>query len=72
MELTLSVHQDVDGYFATVVELPGCIASGRTMTELMEALHESVGLYLDDDTIGLLHEPLAVGTTVARVVGTAG
>jgi predicted RNase H-like HicB family nuclease len=30
-----------------VPELPGCFASGDTLDELFESLHEGVALYLD-------------------------
>lgn len=43
-------------YWAEVVGLPGgCVASGRDLAELVEALEESVGMCLSDDD-----EPLPV------------
>lgn len=47
---TVRVHFDgPDGFWAEVVELPGCFASGFSASELSEALAESIGLYLSDD-----------------------
>jgi predicted RNase H-like HicB family nuclease len=48
MELHAVIHHEDDSYWATVVELPGCFASGATREELMEALEEAIGLYLED------------------------
>lgn len=40
------VHEDDDGLWAEVEELPGCFASGETLEELQESLVEAIGLYL--------------------------
>lgn len=40
------VHEDDDGLWAEVEELPGCFASGDTLEELQESLVEAIGLYL--------------------------
>ncbi len=49
MELHAAIHEDDDGsLWADVKELPGCFASGATISELTEALIEAVGLCLDD------------------------
>lgn len=40
------VHEDDDGLWAEVEELPGCFASGHTLEELQESLIEAIGLYL--------------------------
>ena len=53
MELTVVVHQEPDGFWSEVAELPGCFASGRTLSELAEALGEAVGLYLGDEPLQL-------------------
>lgn len=43
MELHARIHEDDDGsYWAEVVELPGCFASGATLDELKEALFEAI------------------------------
>lgn len=48
MELTVTVHEENGKFWAEVVELPGCLATGDTLDELREALEESVSLYLHD------------------------
>jgi predicted RNase H-like HicB family nuclease len=69
MYLTVRIHEEPDGFWSEVKELPGCFASGRTLSELEEALTESVGMCLGDDPIVLEHEPLQVGEVRARVAG---
>jgi predicted RNase H-like HicB family nuclease len=69
MELTISIHEGPEGFWSEVAELPGCFASGRTLTELDEALTEAVGMCLGDEPVVLEHEPLQVGHVRARVVG---
>lgn len=47
MELTAKVRDDDDGMlWAEVEELPGCFASGESISELLEAITEAVSLYL--------------------------
>jgi predicted RNase H-like HicB family nuclease len=46
MDLTVIVHAERGSLWSEVSELPGCIASGRTVDELRDALAEAVGLYL--------------------------
>ena len=41
-EFTAIVHQEDGSYWAEVVELPGCFASGFDLDELKEALVESI------------------------------
>jgi predicted RNase H-like HicB family nuclease len=50
MELEVIVHQDSEtgGYWAQVVQLPGCYAAGHTREELTESLEEAIELYLKD------------------------
>jgi predicted RNase H-like HicB family nuclease len=62
MEITVVVHQERDGFWSEVEGLPGCFASGRTLTELGEALAESICLYMDEDRVVLPDSPLSVGT----------
>ncbi len=49
MELTVRVHRENDTYWAEVVELPGCFASGDTLDELTQALSEAISLVMADD-----------------------
>jgi predicted RNase H-like HicB family nuclease len=48
MDLTIAVRAERPGYWARVVELPGCFASGHSLEELGETLGEAIGLYLWD------------------------
>lgn len=50
MELEVVVHQDSEtsGYWAEVVQLPGCYAAGHTREELTTSLQEAIELYLKD------------------------
>ena len=47
MDLTVRVHEENGSYWAEVVELPGCFASGTTLDELRAALDEAVRLHQD-------------------------
>jgi predicted RNase H-like HicB family nuclease len=67
MEITVVVHQERDGFWSEVEELPGCFASGRTLSELGEALAESIALYLDEDPVELPGQPLRVGTLAVKL-----
>jgi predicted RNase H-like HicB family nuclease len=67
MELTVVIHQEPDGFWSEVDELPGCFASGRTLGELAEALGEAVGLYLGDEPVALAGESLRVGTVTIEL-----
>jgi predicted RNase H-like HicB family nuclease len=44
-ELTARIHREDDAYWAEVVQLPGCFASGKTLDELAEALSEAICVY---------------------------
>jgi predicted RNase H-like HicB family nuclease len=54
-DLTVSIRysvnirwSDEDGaYIATVPELPGCLADGKTVTQALKAAGEAVGLWID-------------------------
>lgn len=49
MELTARIHIEEGSYWADVPGLPGCLASGDTLDDLFESLHEGVTLYLKDE-----------------------
>jgi predicted RNase H-like HicB family nuclease len=49
MELNARVHHENGAYWAEVLELPGCFASGRTLDELTEALHEAIATWVDEE-----------------------
>ncbi len=63
MELRVRVHHEEGSYWAEVVELPGCFASGDTFDELLDSLHEGISLYIED--AGPVAPPLSIEITVA-------
>lgn len=52
MELTVRVHEEDGSYWAEVVELPGCFASGQTLDELRSSLDEAIRLHRDEPIDG--------------------
>jgi predicted RNase H-like HicB family nuclease len=64
MRLTVIIHQDGAEYWSEISELPGCFASGRTLSELAEVLSEAVGLYLWDIPAEIGAAELPVGESV--------
>lgn len=61
MRLTVFIHHEVSEYWSEIAELPGCFASGRTLSELHEALGEAIGLYLWDCPAEVEPRELSVG-----------
>jgi predicted RNase H-like HicB family nuclease len=51
MEITVVVHQEGGSFWSEIDELPGCFASGRTLSELSDALSDAIGLYLDAELV---------------------
>ena len=51
MELDVIVHHDSEtqGFWAEVVQLPGCFAAGHTREDLETSLKEAISLYLTDE-----------------------
>ncbi len=45
-QLTISVHQEDDSFWATVQEFPGVFASGDTLDELRRSLEEGIAFVL--------------------------
>ena len=66
MHLTVVIQQDGPGYWSQVSELPGCFASGRTLSELSDALGEAIGLYLWDTPAVLQPAELSEGQTAVE------
>jgi predicted RNase H-like HicB family nuclease len=64
MRLTVIVHEDGTEYWSEIRELAGCFASGRTLSELSEALGEALGLYLWDAPAHIEPQHLAIGACV--------
>jgi predicted RNase H-like HicB family nuclease len=60
-----TVRREDGSYWAELPDLPGCFASGETISELREAIEESAALYLADRRGPLpavhvaLHEPVS-------------
>jgi predicted RNase H-like HicB family nuclease len=63
MRLEVIIHHEGAEYWSEVAELPGCFASGRTLSELHEALAEAIGLYVWNGPAELRPEALSVGAT---------
>lgn len=51
MELEVIVHHDSEtgGYWAEVVQLPGCFGAGHSREELEESLKEAITLYVEGE-----------------------
>jgi predicted RNase H-like HicB family nuclease len=69
VDLTVEVREEGSLFWAHVVELPGCFASGQTLDELHEALGEAIGLYLRDRPASLGDVALRVGEVQVQVEG---
>lgn len=46
MKLTVEVHAEDGAFWAEVAELPGCFASGDTLSELFDSLRDGIEIYL--------------------------
>ncbi len=46
MEVRALIHEEDGSYWAEVVDLPGCFASGHTLQELIEGLEEAIRMCL--------------------------
>ena len=68
MELTVVVTRESGAFWSEVDELPGCFASGRTLSELRDALAEAIGMYLWDLPGSAVESELAVGECTIVVV----
>ncbi len=72
MELTVLVTRESGTFWSEVDELPGCFASGRTLSELRDALAEAIGMYLWDLPGVPVDAELAVGECTIVVVPPGG
>jgi predicted RNase H-like HicB family nuclease len=68
MELTVVVTRESGAFWSEVDELPGCFASGRTLSELRDALAEAIGMYLWDLPGVAVESELAIGESTIVVV----
>jgi predicted RNase H-like HicB family nuclease len=59
VEYIARVHDEDGSYWAEVLDLPGCFASGDSLDELREALAESISLYLADEASTDIASPAA-------------
>jgi len=68
MELTVLVTRESGAFWSEVDDLPGCFASGRTLSELRDALAEAIGMYLWDLPGVPVESELTVGESTIVVV----
>ena len=47
LEYRIRIHQEDGSYWAEVIDLPGCFASGATLDELKEAVVEAIRMLSD-------------------------
>jgi len=52
MNMMLRIHREADSYWAEAFDLPGCFASGWSLSELSEAIFEAIDMCLKDDEDG--------------------
>ena len=71
MRLKVFIHHDGAEYWAEIAELPGRFASGRTLSELRDALAEAIGLYLWDEAAAIETGDLRVGAGEITVMRDA-
>jgi predicted RNase H-like HicB family nuclease len=71
MRLKVFIHHDGAEYWSEIADLPGCFASGRSLTELHDALGEAVGLYLWGQPAAVEPGELSVGHGEIRVLRAA-
>jgi predicted RNase H-like HicB family nuclease len=69
VDLKVEIQAEGQGFWAHVLDLPGCFASGGTLDELHEALGEAVGLYLWDRPASIGAQELRVGAVQVNVEG---
>lgn len=61
MRVTVLIHEEQDGFWAEVPDLPGCYSQGDTLEEMIQNIKEAIACFLDlpEQDIGL---PTASGT----------
>jgi predicted RNase H-like HicB family nuclease len=50
-DIQVVIHKGENGFWATVAQLPGVFAAGKTHEELVECLEEAIHLYLEETGI---------------------
>lgn len=63
MRYAIVIEATTTGYSAYAPDLPGCIATGSTVSETENALREAIAFHLD----GLREDGLAIPQPVSRV-----
>ncbi len=63
MRYAIVIEPTTTGYSAYAPDLPGCIATGPTVSETENALREAIAFHLD----GLREDGLAIPQPVSRV-----
>ncbi len=63
MRYAIVIEATTTGYSAYAPDLPGCIATGPTVSETENALREAIAFHLD----GLREDGLAIPQPVSRV-----
>jgi predicted RNase H-like HicB family nuclease len=63
MRYAVVIEQAANNYSAYVPDLPGCVATGRTMEEVEQQIREAIAFHLD----GLREEGLPVPTPSSHV-----
>ncbi len=63
------IERGKNNYCAYVPDLPGCVASGDTLEETKQRIHEAIDLHI----CGMIEDgdPIPEATTVSDVVTTA-
>ncbi len=61
LKVPVTVHHEQGSFWSEVARLPGCFASGTTLSELHAALGEAIGVYLWDEPAQVVSGELAVG-----------
>ncbi len=71
LKVPVTVHHEQGSFWSEVARLPGCFASGTTLSELHAALGEAIGVYLWDEPARVVSGELAVGVNTVRVAGAS-
>ncbi|MDQ2898058.1 MAG: hypothetical protein M3Y09_20915 [Actinomycetota bacterium] len=67
LKVPVTVFHEQGSFWSEIDRLPGCFASGTTLSELHEALGEAIGVYLWDEPARLVSGQLAVGVNAVCV-----
>ncbi len=69
MQYTIMIEQGPTSYGASVPDLPGCVAVGETLEEVVALIKEAIELHLE----GMREDgdPIPMPTTTAAVVEVA-